>query len=74
MAGSHRAGLCNFVILLRTMPMPRRGMSKAHINPRGRRCILRAHDADQDIERGPGMAARERADSVRAFAIYASQV
>jgi hypothetical protein len=31
-------------------------------NARGGRCILRPHDADKDIERGPGVAARERTD------------
>ncbi len=30
--------------------------------PRCRRRILRPHDANKDIERGPGMASRQRAD------------
>ena len=46
-----------------------RGLAPAAIQDRigrgdpRRRCrIFRPHDADQDIERGPGVAARQRAD------------
>jgi hypothetical protein len=35
--------------------------------PRCRRCILAAHDADKDIERGLGMAACQRADFGEGF-------
>ena len=31
-------------------------------DPRCRGCIFASHDSDQDIERGPGVAARQRAD------------
>src|SRR6267154_4157594 len=36
-------------------------------NPRGGSCVLASHHADQDIERGSRMAARQRADFGKGF-------